>query len=177
MNETISRLLDDDLGRRECGAAVSSLGADELRTVERYQMIGALMRREATDAAVAVCRNRVSMRIAEAIEREPAWMLPRSGRRGGRGARSTARFAAFAGGFAAAAAIAAVAVTALVSGPLATVDRAPAPLAAVDDVGPAASAMDRDELGSLLIEHGEFTGSAGLNGLVAYAKFVSSGGE
>jgi len=176
MNETISRLLDDDLGRREREAAVSSLGADELRTVERYQMIGVLMRREASDAAVAVCRNRVSTRIAEVIEREPAWLLPGADRRRSRGARPTSRFAAFAGGFAAAAAIAVVAVTTFVSDPLATVDPAPAPLAAAD-VAPVAGAMDRDELGSLLVEHGEFTGSAGLNGLVAYAKFVSSGGE
>ena len=50
------------------------------------------------------------------------------------------------------------------------------PLAAVETLAPAPAA-DMDELNQLLVEHGEFTGSAALNGLVSYAKFVSQGSE
>jgi hypothetical protein len=179
MNENFSRLLDGDLAGSELDRTIGSLDAEGLRSVERYQMIGALMRRDCSDAAVSLCRNSVSARISGKIGEEPAWLLPSSRRTSGAAdSGGVRRLGAFVGGFAAAAAIAVVAVMAVGPDPFHAEVPAVGPVAALDAPAKSGdSAMDRDALDALLVEHGEFTGSAGLNGLVAYAKFVSSGAQ
>lgn len=169
MSEKISRLLDGDLADGDLAAACRSLGEAELKTVERYQLIGTLLRGEPGEAAIKACRGDLAARIARQVEAEPDWLLPAARRPAGSAPK---RLRAFAGGFAAAAAIAAVAVMVV---PDWLTPSAP-PLAAVETRAPAPAA-DMDELNQLLVEHGEFTGSAALNGLVSYAKFVSQGSE
>ncbi len=176
MTEKISSLVDGELAGDELAAACKSLEHEGLRTVERYQLIGALMRGECAEASVRACRDDLATRISERIAAEPHRLVRAAPRR--RRAVSQRHATAFVGGFAAAAAIAAVAVMVITPGWFAAPGAAPTPLAAAGDAQPPAEQpMDMDELNSLLVEHGEFTGSAGLNGLLAYAKFVSHSSE
>ncbi|KAA3620840.1 MAG: hypothetical protein DWQ08_14920 [Proteobacteria bacterium] len=172
MTEKISGLLDGELRAEEFGPAWQALDADDLKTIERYQLIGAIMRNDCSDVAVRMLKVDVASRISERIDSEPSWLLPASGRR--RPARrlrasGTSR-PAFFGGFAAAAAVAALAVFIVAPGWLDDPQTLDAPLVSTEG---AASSADMNALNTMLVEHGEFTGSAGLNGLVAYAKFVS----
>ena len=169
MNEKISSLLDGELSADEFAPTLKAMGSNELKVVERYQLIGALMRNECSSASIHVCRENVSERIARSVDAEPVWMLPDAKKHESMPA-APRRTGTFFGGFAAAAAIAAVAVLSLAPDWLEAPDAAEAPIAALD-------AVDRDALDSLLVEHGEFAGSAGLNGLISYAKFVSQGRE
>lgn len=178
MTEKISSLVDGELSRDELAAACASLDTESLRTAERYQLIGSLLRNDCNEASVRLCRADTASRISESIAGEPEWLLPSAKRRPR--PRTAARHgSAFVGGFASAAAIAAVAVLVVAPNWLGTPGEVPATLATTDTPAPtaAASPMNVDELNALLVEHGEFTGSAGLNGLVAYAKFVSHGSE
>lgn len=171
MSEKVSSLLDGELAGDTLAAACRGMSAEELKTVERYQLIGSVLRREASDSAVRVLRQDLAARIAERIEQEPTWLLSSSRPRRPRAARRSG----FWGGFAAAAAIAAIAVFVVAPNWLGAPESIDGPVVAVDVGAAPAKTVDMDQLNSLLIEHGEFTGSAGLNGLVAYAKFVSQG--
>ncbi len=178
MTEKISSLVDGELSRDELAAACASLDADALRTAERYQLIGSLMRNDCREASLRLYRDDIASRIGASIAGEPEWLLPAAGRREASAPRPRHGFA-FVGGFASAAAIAAVAIMVVAPNWLGAPGEAPASLASAgESASPTgATPMDVDALNALLVEHGEFTGSAGLNGLVAYAKFVSHGSE
>ena len=179
MSEKISGLLDGELPSDELASTLKSLGSEDLAKVERYQLIGALMRNDGTEAALNSARSGLCGRISKQIEQEPRWLLPAPPRsRKADVVASASRSPAFLGGFAIAASIAAIAVFVVAPNWLESPGLSAPPVAQVEQ-GPARAtrSLDMDELGSMLIEHGEFTGSAGINGLLAYAKFVTQGVE
>lgn len=178
MSEKISCLLDGELSRDELASAWKSLGTEDMNAAERYQLIGALMRDECADTSVRLVKSGLSSRIAERIDQEPRWLLPRQHRgRLRNAARSRSRQPAFLGGFAVAASIAAIAVFVVAPSWLGAPEAVAPPVADVERGAPEEIAGNMDELNALLVEHGEFSGSAGLNGLVAYAKFVTQSSE
>jgi len=191
MTEKLSTMLDDELSRDEFENAFRETVADDelMKTVSRYQLIGAMMRREGTDASCHVTRVDVAARVASSIEHEPEWLLPKAASPAPQvtADHATAEVVklervrsvkpAFFGGFAAAAAISALAVLVVSPNWLSGEQNNPAPVAAVAPAPESSIPMDEDNLTSLLVEHGEFSGSAGINGLIAYAKFVSHDGD
>ena len=176
MNEKISTLIDGELSDAEFETvyAESSWDVETLRCAVRYQAIGALLRGDCSDAALRVVRNRTAEKISARLAAEPHWRLPATARR--RAPRIARRGAAFLGGFATAAAVALLAVFVVSPNLDVPVTGAPGQLAET----PAARGADRlptDGLPSYLVGHGEFSGSAGLNGLIAYAKILSHDAE
>ncbi len=174
MSQRLSELIDGELSPRELDDLCSGVDREsDLRRIERYQVIGAVLRNENAEATVACCRSRLAERIAARVAEEPESAIADSAPTPSRRRSARTRRQGFWSGFAVAAGLAAVAVfvvPVLEDGP-------------VDDSGlaqstPGASAVTVEHLEPLLVEHGEYTGSPGLNGLLAYAKFVSAqGGE
>lgn len=182
MNEKISALLDGELDRAEQGEVLDQLGQDTAEAVHRYQLIGALMRNECTDAALG--GRSVADRIASSIDTESHWNLSVGAKPVVEKAadsmpdnvvRLPSNKPAFIGGFAMAAAISALAI--FVGGPqwLGTQTAVEPVVASTTSANQwkNSEASHEDSLNAFLVNHGEFTGSAGLNGLMAYAKFVS----
>ncbi len=173
MSQRLSELIDGELSPRELDDLCSGIAGreSELRRIERYQVIGAVLRNENAEATVTCCRSRLAERIASRVAEEPevgvAEAIPPQSRR--RSAR--ARRNGFWSGFAVAAGLAAVAV--LVAPGL---DENPVDNPGLAQSTPGATAVTIQHLEPLLVEHGEYTGSPGLNGLLAYAKFVSAQG-
>ena len=192
MNEKISAFVDGEASREEDADFLTAIGQDQeaRETFTRYQLVGALLRNECKDKAAASIKSGLADRIASRIEDEPEWLLPTS-----KGSDESvtskpattsdnvvqikSRKPAFFGGFAAAAAISALAV--FVVAPQWSVSQNSSELAELSPT-PAStpvtqwqneSVSHEDRLNSFLVEHGEFTNSTGLNGLIAYAKFVS----
>lgn len=188
--ETISALLDGELGQAETQRAVSSLlaaGTDELGRFGRYRLVGDLMRGE----SVLVDGSLVG-RVREALEAEPHILAPRPARR--QWLRPLAG-AAMAASVAAAAIMVAPQLLGPTTGPGGAVQVAAAPppvpasavrlVAAGEGAGPrtAESAprwrvLDQDlaeRLDRLVIEHHEFGGRTGINGPVAHIGLVSYG--
>ncbi len=180
MTEKLSSLLDGELSGSEFDKTWRSVVRDAglLDTAGRYQMIGALMRKECSDAAVQVLRSKVADSIARQIDQEPQWLMPAAGRGAKPSGYRVSKRPAFLGGFAAAAAIAALAVFVVSPNWPGNPLQQEAPIAATNPEGGGSGVQMSDEnLNALLVEHGEFSSSAGLNGLIAYAKFVSYDGN
>ncbi|MFT5111697.1 MAG: negative regulator of sigma E activity [Parasphingorhabdus sp.] len=190
MNEKISALLDGELSQLEHNDVPTDVlvNHNQRQTLVRYQLIGSLLRNEGMDGAVQGVKTGLADRIAEQIAAEPGWLLPvkqihtaeeETVEISANVVPITSKKPAFFGGFAVAAAISALAI--FVGAPQwqSPVAQSTPVLAAAKTVSNSANqwqnteAEHEDALNTLLVEHGEFSSSAGLNGLMAYAKFVS----
>lgn len=171
--EQLSALLDGELDDDEMRRVIGHVAADEqlARTWQRYHLIRAGLRREAADANGTLCE-----RIAACLEREPVVLAPGSApaRRPGPSAGG-ARWLALAAGLVVVATTGWWLVGKQGATPLSpahapeVVARAPA-----RDVEPWRGRPEvAEHFNALLVRHGEFTPASGMNGLAAYAKFVS----
>lgn len=190
-NTLISDLLDGELSRAQQAHALGRLSKDAnhhqaCRSWSAATALQALLHAEgpvsATDATPVLASPGFSVRCAGALDLEPAILapnaLPETMRADGvvdfqaeRAARSRWQMAAVAAGM-----FLAVGLTAsLVFSPLNTSERISGDTV-VQQATPNAvsiSASQANELEALMVEHGEFTGMAALNGLLAYAKVVN----
>ncbi len=172
MKEKISALLDDELSKRERDEALKTVSKDEELSGlwHRYNLIGAAFRREINTHNPGLVR-----RVAQSIDHvQPDKLGPRLPASGGRSSRwdwsPTVAIAA------SIMAVVAVGVYVLKQDAVTLdVNEQSSSVAIIDHPTrwENATREHEDQLNALLVEHGEFTPMAGLNGLVSYAKFVS----
>ena len=165
MSETVSRLVDSELTEQELGSAIGDLASEEQssRQWRNYHLIGNIMRGEGTMVGRDVTHN-----VASRLEQEPTVLAPAALPTRDGGVSDTWKPVTV---FAMAASLALVAVITLVPGTGGSLDSQVAQVAQVEESDDEMFAKEFDEM---LAEHGEFTASPGLNGLVAYAKLVSA---
>lgn len=174
--EKISALLDGELDEEEMHRVIAQVSADAqlARTWQRFHLIRAGIRREPAEPNEALCA-----RIVASLEREPVLLAP-----GNAPARRPAASGAARRWYALAAGLAMITATGWW---LAERQGAPG-LSPLSDPGggqvavltPARVAENwrerpemAERLNALILRHGEFTPAPGMNGLAAYAKFVS----
>ncbi len=189
MKQTISDIIDQQLDAADSAGQIDRIAVDpeNCRAWRDYHLIGDVIRGDVQSTGTCLID-----RVQAALSDEPTVLAPVGGGDGesfpGRadksgGSRGETLKAA--GLFSLAASIALVAVLTQVpatddSQRTQTVASTTVPAtgepASGDAVADAAS--DREaiaaEFGQMLVEHGEFTTTAGLNGLLAYAKLVSN---
>ena len=170
MTEKISQLVDSELDAADRRALMDKLVGDRHAQSRwrKYHLIGCVIRDEVT-----VVGKDLSPEIMERLEGEPTVLAPRKPEPGKRSAReANSEVWKSAGLFAMAASLALVAVVTL--SPVQESDRS-LEVAATSPV-PDSGEMTQfaQEFDEMLAEHGEFTASPGLNGLIAYAKLVSN---
>lgn len=161
MKELISALVDGEANDIERQQALRALAGDPAlqRRWERYHLAGAALRRELGLVTGPGLADRIRAQLdSEAPAR----------------ARSTARLFRLGAGVAIAAGVAALAVLSLppvlMPGQSVTVSSAPAKTV-VAEVKPLPP--DRQQaLNAYLVQHGEFTPAAGMNGISSYVRLV-----
>lgn len=192
--QTISEIVDQRLDLTEVGSRVSQL-ADDMeccKTWRNYHLIGDVIRGDVSGGRCLMDKLR------DALDGEPTVLAPGVGSQAnssgypGNPSKSgssksgpsksglSSDAAKSAGLFAVAASIALVAVLTLPpSSPTGQVDGVAtvavaetAPGSAVP--GTADQQMFESEFSQMLVEHGEFSATSGLNGLIAYAKLVTN---
>jgi len=160
MKEKISQLVDQELSAAERDRVLASLAGnpESVRAWRDYHLIGNIIRDE-----VDVVGSDLSENIARSLENEPVVIAPGANP----APRATPDLWRPVAMFAVAASMALVAVVTL--GPVNQ------PVDGVPGIASSPTAPDffSSEFDEMLVEHGEFTASSGLNGLVAYAKLVS----
>ena len=165
MKEKISALLDGEVNDLEHERALRALGSDpELGAVwERYHLAGTAIRRELEVMVSPDLANRIQERLRN---ENPGY----TGVRNFFSSRSVLKLGA---GFAIAASVAAVAILNLPP----VLNPADAPLAkrppatAVTDARQARPEQ-QNALNPYLMQHGEFTPAAGMNGMLSYVRVV-----
>ncbi len=162
IEEKLSALMDGELPDAEVAGVLGALRRDPalLGRWRRYQLAAAALRNELGGAAdvtvVEAVRSRIEHEAPAARRRRPHWRP-------------------WAGGLALAASVAAVTVLGLdwwTAGPGSAGEVAQAGGGATrweDGLSP----QSEDVLNAYLVEHGEYTAASGMNGLSAYARFVS----
>lgn len=193
MKETISDIIDERLDPSSVDGEFGRIAADDshCRVWRDYHLIGDVIRGE-----VRTTGSCLLSRVQVALMEEPTVCIPdrrtavgHSPESAGRGrvttGADTSRGDALkaAGLFSLAASIALVAVITLIpQGPGShetTVASSTTGVVPGTDVGGATDSVHTNhsfhaEFGQMLAGHGEFTGTTGLNGLLAYAKLVSN---
>lgn len=174
MKQKISELLDDELPESDSRRVLRGMMEDrELRGVwERYYLIRSAMRRELDVVVSPVIADRITAMV------ESENVVPMRRRFSGRIAPRLGKLVA---GLAIAASVATVAIVSLqpskngvqarrvadhqvASASLASAVRAP--------VAPTERAAYQDALNAFLVEHGEVTPVAGMNGMMPYVRVV-----
>lgn len=197
MKETVSDIIDQRLDPRQVGDHVETIASDSdgVRTWRNYHLIGDVIRGDVKSAGPCIID-----RVSSALTEEPTVLAPSSvsgisaATPSDRGAGKT-RAATVAsrgdtlkaaGLFAVAASLALVAVITQVPVPNDHADGQTVVRNDNDTVPSASSAVNEgdgavveaqafaSEFGQMLVEHGEFSATTGLNGLLAYAKVVSN---
>ena len=197
MTNTIIDIIDQRLkpvkGDRESAGeinnAISDCASDQdaLMRWRNYHLIGDVIRGEVTATG-----NCMIERISSAMETEPTVLAPlKQGEDPTAQVRqelASANSWRSAGMVALAASVALFAVVTFTPGSLSSsgsgnnsaivagVTVNPAPDTTTGDAQGLADSQFAAEFGQMLVEHGEFTATPGLNGLVAYAKLVSNEG-
>jgi negative regulator of sigma E activity len=169
MTEKISQLVDNELDPVQREKLFSQImdNKAEIEAWKCYHLIGNVMRDEISSAG-----RDLSILVAEKLNSEPTVLAPSSITES-RDSKTTDIWKS-AGLFAVAASLVLVAVVSL--NPLdqeGSSDRDNQIISAVDSSD---TIRFSEEFNEMLVEHGEFTASPGLNGLMAYAKFVSDQG-
>jgi sigma-E factor negative regulatory protein RseA len=172
MKEKISALFDDELPKRERDEALQTVSSDEELSDlwRRYNLIGAAFRREIDTHSPGLVQ-RVANMIGHDQPEKLKSRLPSSRRR-------LTYWSWFPAMATTASIMTVVAVGAYVLSQDAVtlnVNNRSSSVAIVDHATrwENAAPEHEDQLNALLVEHGEFTPMAGLNGLISYAKFVS----
>ncbi len=170
MKEIVSALVDAEVEGTEGDALLERVRRDPelLAAWRRYHLIGAALRHElASDACLT---EDFAQRVASALDSEPATLAPGSvSARRGRFAPLSIGKLKSALSLAAAAGLGALAV--LVFQPSA--ETGPEYVAQQTTRWQTDQPEHEQELNALLVEHGEFMPPSGMNGLMAYARFVS----
>lgn len=165
MKEKISALVDGEVNDLEHERALRALGDDPAlsATWERYHLAGTAIRRE--------LEIMVSPELAKSIQERLRNEQP--GRAGVSGFFTQRRTLKLGAGFAIAASVAAVAILNLppVLGPDTTPLASRTPSVAVADARQAEPAQ-QNALNPYLMQHGEFTPAAGMNGMLSYVRVV-----
>lgn len=168
MKEKISALLDGEVNDLEHERALRALGSDpELGAVwERYHLAGTAIRRE---LEIMVSPDLAS-RIQERLRHESPEHLSKGGVSGFLRSRQVVKLGA---GFAIAASVAAVAILNLppILNPAAVPVAKRSSDTAVADARQAEPAQ-QNALNPYLMQHGEFTPAAGMNGMLSYVRVV-----
>ena len=173
MKEMLSAAIDSESSKEDFDALLQEChGNDEVRRGwGRYHLIGSVMRNDHEVFPRNAAADLVA-RVSHAISGDPTCLAPHK-RWGSRRHSSTRNAVRLISGLAVAASIGGIAVFALqptaVSGPAIAEFDASQRMTNWQTQQPE---METD-LNALLVEHGEFTPASGLNGLMAYAKFVS----
>lgn len=167
MNEKISQLVDSELDPDQQRSLLESMSdqPDAQSTWRRYHLIGNVIRTE-----IHVAGRDLSASVMQRLEQEPVVLAPR--KKDSSRNRSRMDVWKTAGMFAVAASLVLVAVVSL--NPF---EQKQAGVELAENIQtPASDEMARfaQEFDEMLAEHGEFTASPGLNGLIAYAKLVSN---
>jgi sigma-E factor negative regulatory protein RseA len=175
MKEQVSRLMDSALDSAEQTRVLDAMAeqAELRRSWQRYHLIGAAMRNELGGAVDPALAERIAAQIRKERAATGKRVLPFR-------ARALPRQVA---SLALAASVAAIAVFTLVPRHQeSTPEDQTAALAQLPAERVARSGTTRwdtlspemeNTLNAYLVEHGEFAGSPGLNGLTSYARFVS----
>lgn len=179
MNEKLSALLDDELSDREHDALLIEMSRDpELRGAwERYHMVRAALRNELEIMAPAGLAERIERHLTDEPLVSPRprihWLKPRP-------------LLQTAAALAIAASVAAVAVVSLRSSltpdtpanPLLTAQSPASPQAQGVAQAPGSQRLAQaSALDALLVKHGEFSSTAGMNGMMPYVRVVGYNGE
>lgn len=146
-----------------------------------YHLIGDVIRGDVSQTG-----NCLVSRVSDALDKEPTILAPvrplssSLAQSGGSASAATSADIApkndtlkSAGMFAIAASVALFAVLAFTPAPVTTNNSSTVAAVTVPE-DPASAQTFEAEFGQMLVEHGEFTSTAGMNGLVAYAKLVSN---
>ena len=165
MKEKISAFLDGEVNDLEHERALRALGSDlELGAVwERYHLAGTAIRRELEIMVSPDLADRIQQRLRDETP----------GRAGSRDFFSSRSVLKLGAGLAIAASVAAVAILNLppVLNPADTPLAKRSPGTAVADARQAEPAQ-QNALNPYLMQHGEFTPAAGMNGMLSYVRVV-----
>ena len=177
MKDTVSEIIDQRVGPGELGDEINRVSSDRKACTKwrNYHLIGDVIRGE-VNATGDCLMDRISM----AVEGEPTVLAPVAKKE-----KLSANTDALksAGMFAVAASLALIAVltvrpeTGDVEGGAVIANSStdqPSPSPAALTASAAQQQSFESEFGQMLVEHGEFTATPGLNGLIAYAKMVSN---
>ncbi len=188
MTEKISILVDAEVRIDGQYASVKDMltGSDASRAWQRYHLIGDVLRKRHRGVTRKIADGRLADDIQDQIGQEPIRIAPRAlegetliRRKSNRG---DSRFSKTASGLAIAASLAAVTFFGLnlqqaqnTPDIPAVTEKAPlqTPVLAGNTQWQTEQPESENDLNAFLVEHGEFTSPSGLNGLIAYAKFVS----
>jgi sigma-E factor negative regulatory protein RseA len=172
MKEKISALLDDELSKREREEALKTVSKDkEFSDLwHRYNLIGAAFRREINTHSPGLVQRVAQLISHEQPDKSKSRLPVSMGRSSQWTWSSTVAIAA------SIMAVVAVGVYMLNQDTVTLdVNNQSSSVAIIDNATrwENATPEHEDQLNALLVEHGEFTPMAGLNGLISYAKFVS----
>ena len=163
--QIVPQLIDGELDDASRSEALKRISGDSsaCETWGRYHLIGSVIRNETRIAGRDLCAD-----IMAKLEDEPTVLAPviKTEKKNNR-----AEVFKSAGLFALAASIALVAVVTL--SPVAQVGPGEQVVSTETQTNQDADSFTQ-EFEAMLAEHGEFTASPGLNGLIAYAKLVSN---
>jgi hypothetical protein len=176
MTEKISALVDNACDETESRRVVEEVlsSADAKLQWQRYHLVSALMRGECSDVGLSKGRDDLASKVMEQIADDPPWLLPARKRSASK--RRAGQLPAMASGFAVAATLAVVGFVGWQSGFLSSEPPVSGREVASNQVRWQSEQLGVEEdLNAFLVEHGEFTNPSALNGLIAYAKFVSYG--
>ena len=173
-SEQISRLVDSDLDVGQRDELLSHVISSEKSTQQwqNYHLIGSVIRGDVKQSG-----SDLRDRISKALDDEPTKLAPVA-RKIKTDVSDRASIWRSAGMLAVAASVALVAVISINPSEnfqgtqIAAVDSGPSQVA--DNSEAKQRDLLQQELGAMLAEHGEFSTSSGLNGLIAYAKLVSA---
>ena len=178
MKDTVSEIIDQRVGPGELGTEIDRISSDRKACARwrNYHLIGDVIRGE-----VHATGDCLMERISTAVNREPTVLAPVAKKQKVRTSTDAMKSA---GMFAVAASLALVAVLTLkpestpVEGGAAVIANSGDSILPNETADKSSSVAQQQsfesEFGQMLVEHGEFTATPGLNGLIAYAKMVSN---
>jgi len=174
MKEELSAMVDSELSRNDTDAVLQQTQYDHelFGRWNRYHLIGALLKNEHSSAAGMVSAG-LANRIHERIANEPTCLAPDKDWRKERGIATRKSVIKTVVGLALAASVGGIAVLTLQPPNSAEPGAAKGPVVQRLTRWETNQPEMEADLNTLLVEHGEFTPASGLNGLMAYAKFVS----
>ena len=177
MKDTVSEIIDQRVGPGELGSEINRVSSDRKACTKwrNYHLIGDVIRGEVN--ATGDC---LMERINTAVEQEPTVLAPAAKKET---VSTNTDAIKSAGMFAVAASLALVAVLTLrpesasVEGGAVIANSTTGQSLNSSTVVNSSTDQQQSfesEFGQMLVEHGEFTATPGLNGLIAYAKMVSN---
>ncbi len=179
MKDIVSEIIDQQVDPGELDAAINQVARDQTKCEKwrNYHLIGDVIRGDVNTTGPCMMDS-----LQRTLEREPTILAPVKETEV-MGTKPNPDAWKSAGMFAVAASIALMAVLTLT--PESSTPKNESSVIAERNQEPTAGALEladaqrqqqqfQAEFGQMLVEHGEFTATPGLNGLIAYAKMVSN---